>query len=89
MKNLTLTLAAAAAIGLAIPAMAAGDHCDADMAAVDKAMATAKLSDGDMAKVKAARATAEEMHTAKKNEECEAALKEAQKLLGIKDAHGH
>ena len=84
-----LTLLMVVATGFAAPAFAAGGHCDEDMAAVDKAMATAKLSDADMAKVKAARANAEEMHTAKKNEECEKALKEAQSLLGIKDAHGH
>lgn len=80
---------AAAAVGLAGPALAAGGHCDDDIAVVDKALATAKLSDADIAKVKAARATAEELHKAKKYEECEAALKDAQKLLGIKDAHGH
>lgn len=88
MKKLGI-LVAAAAMGLAVPAIAGGGHCDEDMAAVDKALATAKLSDADLTKVKAARATAEEMHAAKKNEECEAALKDAQKLLGIKDAHGH
>ena len=82
-------LVAAAALGLAAPAIAGGGHCDEDIAAVDKALATAKLSDADLAKAKAARATAEEMHTAKKYEECEAALKDTQKLLGIKDAHGH
>ena len=82
-----LTLVTMLTIGLATPVLAAGDHCDADMAAVDKAMATAKLSDADMAKVKAARASAEDLHTAKKNEECESALKEAQSLLGIKDSH--
>ncbi len=84
-----LTLITVLAMGFVTPALAGGGHCDEDMAAVDKAMASAKLSDADMAKVKAARANAEEMHTAKKNEECEKALKEAQALVGIKDAHGH
>jgi hypothetical protein len=82
-------LAAVVVMGLATPAFAGGEHCDEDMAAVDKAMATAKLSDADMAKVKAARASAEEMHMAKKYEECEKALGEAQALLGIKDKHEH
>ena len=82
-------LAAVVAMGLAAPAFAGGTHCDEDIAAVDKAMATAKLSDADMAKVKAARASADELRTAKKDEECEKALVEAQALLGIKDPHGH
>ncbi|WP_195930446.1 hypothetical protein [Hyphomicrobium album] len=76
-------------MGLAAPAFAGGIHCDEDIAAVDKAMATAKLSDADMAKVKAARASAEEMHMAKKDEECEKTLAEALALLGIEDTHGH
>lgn len=82
-------LVAVAAMGVTMPALAGGGHCDEDIAAVDKAMAGAKLSEADLATVKAARAKAEEMHTAKKEEECEAALKDAQKLLGIKDAHNH
>ena len=82
-------LAAVVAMGLAAPAFAGGAHCDEDMAAVDKAMATAKLSDADMAKVKAARASAQELHDAKKNEECEKALNDANTLLGIKDKHAH
>jgi hypothetical protein len=82
-------LATVVAMGLAAPASAGGIHCDEDIAAVDKAMATAKLSDADMAKVKAARTSAEEMHAAKKDEECEKVLAEAQALLGIKDPHGH
>lgn len=82
-------LAAVVAMGLAAPAFAGGTHCDEDIAAVDKAMATAKLGDADLAKVKAARASAEEMRAAKKDEECEKALGEAQALLGIKDPHGH
>ncbi|KAB2943525.1 MAG: hypothetical protein K8F92_08920 [Hyphomicrobium sp.] len=80
---------AALVIGLAAPAIAGEGHCHEDMGTVDKAMASAKLNDADMATVKAARAKAEELHTAKKEEECEAALKDAQKLLGIKDAHSH
>ena len=84
-----LTLAAMLTMGLTGVALAAGDHCDADMAAVDQAMATAKLSDADMAKAKAARVKAEELHNAKKNEECEGALKEAQTLLGIKESHAN
>jgi hypothetical protein len=82
-------LAAVVAMGLTAPALAGGTHCDEDIAAVDQAMATAKLGDADMAKVKAARASAEELRTAKKDEECEKALGQAQALLGIKDKHEH
>lgn len=82
-------LATVVLVGLAAPAFAGEGHCHEDMGAVDKAIASAKLSDADMATVKAARAKAEELHTAKKEEECEAALKDAQKLLGIKDTHSH
>jgi hypothetical protein len=82
-------LAAVVAMGLAAPAFAGGTHCDEDIAAVDEALATAKLSEADMAKVKAARESAEEMRAAKKDEECEKALGEAQALLGIEDKHEH
>ena len=82
-------LTVAFVMGIAAPALAGGGHCDEDMAAVDKAMTNAKLSDADTAKIEAARAKAEEMHTAKKSEECEKALAEALVLLGIKDKHGH
>ncbi len=82
-------MAAAIILAVAAPAMAGGGHCDEDIAAVDKALSAAKLSDADVATVKAARASAEEAHVAKKFEECEKALEPAQKLLGLKDKHGH
>ena len=72
-----------------VPATAADDHCAADIKAVDAALAKAKLSDPDAAKVKAARAKADELLKAKKDEECEKSLAEAQKILGIKDPHKH
>ncbi|MBX9588224.1 MAG: hypothetical protein K2X43_02895 [Hyphomonadaceae bacterium] len=82
-------LLAVAATALAMPALAAGGHCDADLKAVDAAISKAKLSDADMTKVKAARTKADQLHKAGKEEDCEKSLAEAQKLLGIKDAHKH
>lgn len=86
MKSL---IAAVVLLAAAVPAMAAGGHCDEDIAAVDKALAAAKLSDADVAAVKSARDGAEAAHKASKFEECEKELEPAQKLLGIKDKHGH
>ena len=80
-------LFAAAATALAVPALAAGGHCDDDIKAVDAAMSKGKLSDADMAKVKAARTKADQLHKAGKEEDCEKSLADAQKLLGIKDTH--
>ncbi len=80
-------LAIIAATILAIPALAGAGHCDADLAAIDAAVSKAKLGDADMATIKAARAKGEELHKAGKEEDCEKFLAEAQKLLGIKDAH--
>jgi len=82
-------VAAAILMSAALPVLAAGGHCDDDIAAVDKALSTAKLSEPDLAKVREARASAEGFHTAKKYEECEKALDAAQAILGIKDKHAH
>lgn len=82
-------MATALTIALALPVSAAEEHCDNDIKKVDEAIADAKLDDEALTKVKAARDAADEFHTAEKFEECEAALKEAQLLLGLKDGHDH
>lgn len=69
------------------PAFAAGNHCDEDLKQLDAAMVGAKLNEADLAKVKASRATAGNLHKAKDNEGCEAALADAKKLLGISETH--
>ncbi len=86
--KLTVLVAATVTI-FAMPAHAAGGHCDADIKAVDAAVSKAKLSNVDIARVKAARAKADGLHKANKEEECERVLAQAQKLLGIKDTHKH
>jgi hypothetical protein len=83
----TSILAAVAVVMLATPALAAGGHCDADMAAIKAAMSKAKLGEADMKTVNDALAKAAEMDKAGKEEDCEKSLAGASKLVGVQEQH--
>ncbi len=82
MKSSILACFAAALIMVASAPAFAGS-CPMRMDKIDAALSTAKLSQADMGKVTELRAKGEALHKAGKHAESVAALKEAQKLLGI------
>lgn len=73
----------AAALILLASAPAFAGSCPMRMDKIDAALSSAKLSQADMGKVTSLRAKGEAMHKAGKHAESVAALKEAQKILGI------
>jgi hypothetical protein len=87
MRTITAIMFGAAL--LSTPAMAASDHCEADIAAINTALSKAKLSAADTKVVNDALAKGAELRKAGKDEGCEKVLASAQKLLGIKDKHSH
>ncbi|HXV31414.1 MAG TPA: hypothetical protein VD840_13875 [Sinorhizobium sp.] len=65
------------------PATAFANRCPGMMAAIDAALPKASLSEADMTKVKQLRKQGEDLHAAGDHAGSEAALSEAQKLLGL------
>lgn len=65
------------------PATAIARMCPTMMAAIDQALPTATLSEADRDRVIALRKQGEELHNAGDHAGSEAALGEAQKLLGM------
>lgn len=82
MKSSIFACFAAALIMIASAPAFAGS-CPLQMKKIDAALSSAKLSQADMGKVTGLRAKGEAMHKAGKHAESVAALKEAQKILGI------
>jgi hypothetical protein len=81
---MTKPIALATALFLAFAGPAFANQCPKQMAAIDEALAKSpQLSEADMAEVKRLRAEGEELHAAGKHAESEAALAQAQQLLGI------
>jgi hypothetical protein len=65
------------------PAAAFANSCPTHMAAIDAALPTASISEADMTRVKELRKQGEDLHNAGDHAGSEAALGEAERLLGI------
>ena len=79
MKQIALGIA----LALAASTVLAG-NCPNEWKAIDAALPKAKLDSKQMAEVKKLRAEGEQLHTAGKHKESEAALAKAKGILGIK-----